>query len=87
MDDLQTVLPMILNQRGLVPPRMRASSSPSAGSTAPAAAQTFGGSPNDERSGSGMSSGPRSAMGVWGWDARGAERSRRASGLLERSFS
>jgi len=39
---------------------------------------------HDERSGSGMSSGPRSATGVWGWDARGAERSRRASGLLER---
>ena len=38
---------------------------------------------HDERSGNGMSSGPRSATGVWGWDARGAERSRRASGLLE----
>src|SRR5208337_1411286 len=39
---------------------------------------------HDERSGSGMSRGPRSESGVGAWDARPAEHSRRASGLLER---
>src|SRR5271157_6637926 len=41
---------------------------------------------HDERSGSGMSSGPRSESGVGAWDAGPAEHSRRASGLLERAF-
>ena len=38
---------------------------------------------HDERSGNGMSSGPRSESGVGAWDGRRAEHSRRASGLLE----
>jgi len=42
---------------------------------------------HDERSRSGMSSGPRSERRVGGCDGRRAEHSRRASGLLERSMS
>ena len=38
---------------------------------------------HDERSGNGMSSGPRLESGVGAWDGRRAEHSRRASGLLE----